>query len=242
MTVTYRRGRLLRSARSRIAFALAGACAALVLAAPHPAPVAACSGDVDDAVRGLDLIVVARASRVDIEALAAGFGVVDLSVTLDVDRYLKGDGPRTLTAFDRRAARFAPHIARNSNEAERVRVEDLTIDDIVFGGDGCSALFFDPRGRTLVLGLVALPDGTFAMHRMAWFGASGVPEMDTVDQGIARVETLLGRPRLAPPNVGHGPRSAGSSPALRALTFLAPLVLAAAVRRATTPPAGSPAR
>lgn len=228
-----------------MSLALAAACTALALSALHPAMVAACSGDTTfDPTRYPGVIVVARATAIEFVPGEMG-PFIGVRVTLEVERYLKGSGSTTIVALDTRSAIIGPRLARDSDVLARVDLSRLTAADVVWaGGSGaCGALDLDPVGRMLVLGLVPLPDGTFGMHRMLLFAVSGQPESYTVDQATARIETLLGHPRISPPNVGHGltvPRKL--APAAPALALLVALALVATARRSVTPRGGSPAR
>lgn len=185
----------------RFAAAAAAIVAASTLALLRPATVHACSAGPDLPVLDAAAVVVARGVQLELLELHRPTPFVSVRVTFEINRYLSGNGPSTLSVLDIRAATLGPHLARNSSDIERVDFARVRPEDLRWGGDGCSALQADPRGRTFVAGFWRRPDGELQMSRLMLFGTDAWPG-PTVDEGVDHFRRLIEQAGPRPPRAG----------------------------------------
>ncbi|MEZ4501529.1 MAG: hypothetical protein R3C39_02770 [Dehalococcoidia bacterium] len=157
----------------------------------------ACSGDGEPAAAA-DVIIAGRVVDLALAPEVEGVGTprtVAVRMTFEVDRYMKGAGPATFTAFDVASAEFGPGVAE-------ANWDDAHLDELVFSGGGgaCGALDADPRGQYWVAGLVRQPDGTLHTNRLLVFGIGVSADDPVVLDAIGRFEAASSD--LVPPAAG----------------------------------------
>lgn len=219
-----------------VILALAGA-----LALGQPRPAHACSAGPDfDPLEGHDVIIAGRATGIEILGRTGIMTYLNLRITFEVDRYLVGDGPSTLHAFDSRSGTPPFELIPNTAAFEALDLATLDVDDLGYdgGGGACGALDDDPREHYWVTGLGRGPDGELYMHRLSVLAIGDGPSDPRVLEAIARVEARFGARQVAPPATGSGGLAARgqespstNSPVAAFLTFA--LVLLLIARRAT---------
>ena len=205
-----------------------------IAAIASPSRALACSAAADfNPADAADVLVAARATDVVPLGVAPGTGFVSMRVTFEVDTYLKGTGGSTLLADDIRAAHLGPGLTPTT-AGVGAPVTGRTIDELrlQWGGDGCSALTEDPRGRYFVLGLTREADGTLRMNRLLLFAVGDGPSDARIAAGMQRAETLLDA-RLTPPRTGHGSAESRSPADPPLLLLLATAAVVTGARVAT---------
>ena len=178
-----------------------------------------------------DVIVVgkitefARAPELDgLPSISQVGALVVLSVTFEVDQYLKGSGPTTLVAYDAWSAYYGDADGPGGQFSE------TDVSGLYYGGD-CGALNANPLGEYRVAGLFRTSDGILAMPGWGNFATAASADDPVIAQAIERSKQELGLP--FPPGTGSaGFASGGDNAGPRAaLLLLAMLAAAAGARR-----------
>jgi hypothetical protein len=205
----------------------------------RPTPAYACSVGADfNPIAESDIIVAGRVTNVAVGGKGAIENFVEVRLTLEVDRYLKGSGPRTIEIRDLRSAMLLrqPQTGADYLNARATDVQWA-------GGSGaCGTLDADPTGKYVVGGLHlrgAVPP-FFEATRPLVFAWGDDATDSVVRAGIARTEQLLAAqsaptPPPRPPatgNAGLNTSEAGALPLL--LAALALLGCARVLTRATS--------
>jgi len=212
------------------------------LALEPPRVAQACSAGPDDnPAAGSDLIVAGYVTEVQILGRTDLMMFLDLELTFEVDRYVRGSGPSTLQLFDSRSGVPPRELVPTSAAFAELDVSLLDVDDLGYdGGSGaCGALDEDPRGRYWVVGLSPHPEtGNLTMYGPSTCAVGSGPQDPRVLDGIARARTLLAQAGLPTPastgNLGLASRgSDASSSLLLVAALLVTVLLLAGGRRAS---------
>ena len=204
-----------------------------------PRPAYACSPTPDwNPVAEADVIVAGRITDIEIRGKTGMMTFLDLKMTFEVDRYLKGTGPATIAIFDSHSGSPPMALIPNSSAFDRLDVRELNVDELGYEGGGvCGALDEDPRGRYWVVGFSRSPDGTLAMNLLLNFAIGDGPSDARVVERIAYVEEQLREVEIAPgpPLTGNAGLAAARHVGLPGVVALTGLfaMLALAARRAT---------
>jgi hypothetical protein len=205
----------------------------VVLASAFSAPrvAHACSAPEWDPIAEADVIIAGRVVDMRLAGAPPATGEqVPVWVDFQVDRYLKGSGPRDLSVLDPRSVVFPEK--RTADEIAR-------FEGAVFLGDGgsCGALDADPRGTYWVTGLY-LQDGVHVLHRLITFSITEAGANEpAVRDALDRIEERLG-PGVVPAATGHGV-PAQVRPSAPIVVAVGALALVLCARRLVAPPAGS---
>ncbi len=186
----------MRSFRRRFGIALgAAALVVLVTALPAPQAVHACSGlSVEPADASVVAVVAGYITALDYEEHHSSnpLETFPVTMTVEVDRYLKGNGPAS--------AQFVAPLSAGGDS-----------DDINWGAGGaiCGGFFENPLGRYFVLAIPST-DGDFNVFHV--YGRGGGPADPGVTDGIDWVlERLSATTVVQAPGVGNAGLAARST-------------------------------
>ncbi|MEE8338261.1 MAG: hypothetical protein V3R95_09370 [Dehalococcoidia bacterium] len=150
--------------------------------------------------------------------------LVVLSVTFEVDQYLKGAGPTTLVTYDGDSAYYRGGPGEQFSETD--------VDGLYYGGD-CGVLNANPLGEYRVAGLLQSSDGVLTMWAFPIATAESADD-PAITEAIERAKkelTALGL-TFPPGTGGAGLASDGGEAGFpAALLLLAVLAGAAGARR-----------
>jgi hypothetical protein len=186
------------------------------------------SDDFNPAVEA-DLIVAGRVTHVVANEKGAAPGYVQIRLTLQVDRYLKGSGPSTIDVIDSRSAM----LVRPGAGGTGADYLNVPLTDISWGGGGgfCGTLDESPSGKYFVGGLSETGPKRFEASRPLMFAWGSGPDDPRVVGGIARATLALRAAPLPPATGNAGLDQQGLAAIVQALILAA--TLTAASRRIT---------